>query len=85
MVGFCLAAAPCPAEPEGASVIANAVLAWVVIGGGLLLALLWLGRELAHWYWRIPEMLALLERQARASERTAAAIEEFNERTRPGR
>lgn len=60
------------------------VLALVAAGGivaGLFLAF----RHFVLWYWRVGEIVSLLERQARATERTAAALEEFMERMRPGR
>lgn len=59
---------PCPAaaawgpvKHEGGHMIANAVLAWVVIGGLVLVGLFILSRRLLLWYWRVNEVVELLQ------------------------
>lgn len=80
------AAAWGPAEHKG-GIMGSAITAVVglAIVGMVLFGLFVILRGFSLWYWRVDEALALMERQAKAAERTAGAVEELLDRTRPGR
>ncbi len=61
------------------AVVGLAVVGMVLFGLFVIL------RGFSLWYWRVDEALHLLERQTRAAERTANAVEELLERAKPGR